>query len=338
MTFCKFFGECPVCKFQHLTYEDSLKRKAERIVDVLNTDVEVIPSPKDRAYKSRVILHVRRPAPNNLIMGYTLERGFVYGVDSCSILEDNLSDVIRPLNRVLTPAALSVWDAHRGRGKWQSITLVGDEGGITLSLNLRKPVFVKELTFRIMDEIPQITGVWWSVGNFGERLLGGRGDLLRTVRRGRFVFKVGPYGEYPDNLYILPKIWKVMEENLRGKGVAFLTGLYVPPKKMSVYVDPRGMVAREVMETGKVTGITPRFEYREPGAFLLLNDEIYDYVVIHTDRVRDRRVLEVGRKAVLLGKNPLKLKEFLSGEIPKRLLLFDVSPYTAESLVVAYLG
>lgn len=335
MAFCKFFGECPVCKFQDLPYGESVRRKAERVERVLRVPVEVVPSPKDRGYRVRVVLHTRRPEPNNLIIGYTLERGFVFGIDGCPLLVPAVSSLIRRVNGVLAAAPLSVWDAEKGRGKLVSITLLGDDFGTILSLNLRKPVFVKKLTFQIMDRIPEISGVWWSVGTFGEHITGGRGELFRAFRVGKYTFKVSPYGDYPDNLYILPAIWRKMREVLEGRTVAFMTGLYVPPSRVTTYVDLRGMPVREFMETGEAMGIRPDVEQMEPGAFLFLNDTQYDFVVVHADRVGNGEVLQAGRRAVIIGKDPKRIVEMAGGEKPSSAYVFDTLPYTGELLVMA---
>ena len=61
MPFCKFFGQCPVCKFQDKPYEETLKEKAKRVERVLGVPVEVVASPKDRGYRGRVVFHVRKP-------------------------------------------------------------------------------------------------------------------------------------------------------------------------------------------------------------------------------------------------------------------------------------
>ena len=334
MPFCKFFGQCPVCKFQDKPYEETLKEKAKRVERVLGVPVEVVASPKDRGYRGRVVFHVRKPEPGNLIIGYTLERGFVFGVDECPILEPALSSLIRKINAVMAPAPLSVWDAEKGRGKLVSLTLVGNDSGVVLSLNLRKPVFVKRLTFQIMDRIPEIVGVWWSVGTFGEHITGGRGEMFRVFRAGRETFKVTPYGEYPDNLNVLPAIWRVLRRTLGGKVVAFMTGLYVPPTRITTYVDRRGMPVKEFMETAEAMSVHPDIRAMDPGAFLMVNREMYDFVVVHVDRVKDREVLEGGKRAVLIGTDAEKLKGF-SPTKPDKVYLFDVLPYTDESLIMA---
>ncbi|NPA80083.1 MAG: hypothetical protein GXO29_03415 [Thermotogae bacterium] len=337
MAFCKFFGECPVCKFQHLPYDDTLRLKAEEVERLFGLKPRIVPSPKDRAYRSRVIFHLRRPHPTNLIIGYTLERGFVFGVDSCPLLDPALEELIRPLNGILASAPLSVWDVEKGKGKLVSLTLVGDGNGVVLSLNLRKPLFVKRLTFELMDKLPSVVGVWWSVGTFGEYITGGRGEMFRTLRRGRYVFKVSPYGDYPDNLHILSELWRYLEGLLEGRVVAFMTGLHVPPFKMSTYVDLRGMPVREVRETAEAVGVSPDVRQMEPGAFLLVNPEPYDFAVIHTDRVKDRRVMDVARRTVLIGESPRRLRDFLTDGKPREMLLFDLYPYTDKSLLVALL-
>ncbi len=334
MPFCKFFGQCPVCKFQDRPYEETLREKARRVEEVLGVPVEVVASPKDRGYRGRVVFHVRKPEPGNLIIGYTLERGFVFGVDECPILEPALSSLIRKINGVMAPAPLSVWDAEKGRGKLVSLTLVGNDSGVVLSLNLRKPVFVKRLTFQIMDRIPEIVGVWWSIGTFGEHIAGGRGEMFRVFRAGRETFKVTPYGEYPDNLNVLPAIWRALRRTLGGKVVAFMTGLYVPPTRITTYVDRRGMPVKEFMETSEALSVHPDIRAMDPGAFVMVNREMYDFVVVHVDRVKDREVLEVGRRAVLIGTDARKLQGFNPAK-PHKVYMFDVLPYTGESLIMA---
>ncbi len=335
MAFCKFFGECPVCKFQHLTYGESLKRKGERVRRAMETEVEVVSSPLDRGYKVRSILHVRKPEPGNLIVGYTLERGFVFGVDECPIMHPALSRLLPKINSVLAPTPLSVWDAEKGRGKLVSLTLLGDENGVILSLNLRRPVFVKRLTFDVMDRVPGIVGVWWSVGTFGEHITGGRGEIIRAFHVERETFKVSPYGEYPDNLSVLPDLWRFLKRTLEGRTVAFMTGLYVPPYLMTTYVDNRGMPIKEVVDTAKVYGAHPDVRQMNPAAFPMVSDEPYDFVILNADRVRDREVLAVGRRAVVMGRDVRRVKEMAPSSKPERVLMFDLGPYTEDSLVVA---
>lgn len=311
-----------------------MSRKVERVRRVLG-EVEVVPSPLDRGYKVRGILHVRKPEPGNLIVGYTLERGFVFGVDECPILHPALSSLLPRINSVLAPVPLSVWDAEKGRGKLVSLTLLGDDNGVILSLNLRRPVFVKRLTFEVMDRIPEIVGVWWSLGTFGEHITGGRGEILKVFHAGRETFKVTPYGEYPDNIHILPPLWRLFRGTLQGSVVAFMTGLYTPPHLITTYVDIRGMPVREVLDTAGAYGAHPDVKHMEPGAFLMVSDRAYDFVVLHADRVRDKEVLKVGRRAVILGTDPVRIKEMAPDREPERVVAFDSGPYTEELLVVA---
>ncbi len=301
----------------------------------MGVEVEVVPSPMDREYKVRAVLHVRKPEPGNLIIGYTLEKGFVFGVDECPIMHPALSRLIPKINSVLAPTPLSVWDAEKGKGKLVSLTLLGDDNGVVLSLNLRRPVFVKRLTFEVMDRIQEVVGVWWSVGTFGEYVVGGRGEMMRAFHVGRETFKVTPYGEYPDNLSILPAIWKFFKRTVEGRTVAFMTGLHVPPQLITTYVDNRGMPIKEVVDTAGVYGAHPDVRQMNPGAFLMVNDEPYDFVIVHADRVREDDVLSVGRRAVVMGTDVGKVRALSPTSTPERVLVFDLNPHTDDLLVIA---
>jgi 23S rRNA (uracil1939-C5)-methyltransferase len=62
---CPYFGDCPGCSYQHLSYELELKLKGKRIASCLRkfggTDIEevsVMPSPVQYGYRSHVTLHL----------------------------------------------------------------------------------------------------------------------------------------------------------------------------------------------------------------------------------------------------------------------------------------
>ncbi len=334
MNFCKFFGECPVCKYQGFPYEGSLEVKRKAVEEVLSSEVEVIPSRKHKGYRNRVILRVKKPEPGNFILGYTLRRGFVFGVDSCPILHPSLESLLKPLSAFFSRQDISVWDPRRRKGSLIGLTLLGDGGGVILSLNLRRRIFIKRLTFEILDRFPQILGVWWATGNFGEHLLGGRGDLFRTFRYGRYIFKVSPYGEYPDNLSILPSIWDILSRTLRGRVVSLMGGIYVPPNRVSTYVDKRGIVAKEVLETAGTYGVKPEVKYMEVGAFLMVNREVYDWAVVNADRVREKGVASLSENLVLIGGDVSNFKR-ITDRRPERVYLFDTLPYTPSYTAVA---
>ncbi|MEO0168700.1 MAG: hypothetical protein ABIL42_00550, partial [candidate division WOR-3 bacterium] len=138
--FCRYFGECPRCFYQDVDYKGSVRIKVAEIREIFGIDPKIVESPKDKFYKFRVILNVKRIKRDKVILGYSLESGIIFGISACPILRPKINDVIGFLQKQLSNERISTWDPEVGKGKLMGITFITNDDEVVITLNLRRKV------------------------------------------------------------------------------------------------------------------------------------------------------------------------------------------------------
>ncbi len=104
---CVYFGKCGGCNFQQMTYEKQLEAKVGIIKDSLKRigkielekEIEMIPSPLEFAYRSRVRWHVDT---KNKKIGYFQRNSHnVVDIKKCPILTNELQEILDELRETI---------------------------------------------------------------------------------------------------------------------------------------------------------------------------------------------------------------------------------------------
>ncbi|MEO0138414.1 MAG: hypothetical protein ABIL16_02890 [candidate division WOR-3 bacterium] len=331
--FCRYFGECPRCFYQDVDYKGSVRIKVAEIREIFGIDPKIVESPKDKFYKFRVILNVKRIKRDKVILGYSLESGIIFGISACPILRPKINDVIGFLQKQLSNERISTWDPEVGKGKLMGITFITNDDEVVITLNLRRKVFLKKLTYDIIYSGKGIGGIWWVVKGKMDYINGGRGKMFLPFEVEGIKLKLSPFGIYPDNLYILPKVWEVFD-GFKG-ALALGTGYLFPLNSIATYVEENPLILRE-MEENRIIHYSPsKIESLGFKSFSFFHTERYEWVVINTDRFLGNIPEVWGNSFVFFGRKPKRVYEQvrMNKLKVKEIFVFDTEPYTKEFLM-----
>jgi 23S rRNA (uracil1939-C5)-methyltransferase len=95
LPFCKHFGECGGCAYQHMSYTDQLAAKKSIIQEMLERTCElanfpvkpILPSPQERYYRNQVQFHVSVDGKTGFLSAYSHE---LVAIEKCYLPEEDL--------------------------------------------------------------------------------------------------------------------------------------------------------------------------------------------------------------------------------------------------------
>ncbi|MDR1458110.1 MAG: class I SAM-dependent RNA methyltransferase [Puniceicoccales bacterium] len=105
---CPLFGQCGGCQYQHMNYETQLSLKTKQTKELFKklAKVEIsvndiIPSPKEYNYRSKITPHFERPRNNQCNLGFLKlgSRYHIIDVDACPIATEGINAAIGPMKQ-----------------------------------------------------------------------------------------------------------------------------------------------------------------------------------------------------------------------------------------------
>ncbi len=311
-----------------------MRIKASIVRKFLDMDPKLVLSPKDKLYKLRVNLRAKRLESGRFLLGYTQSKNSIFWIDLCPILNPKINENLKFIVEKFSSTKISTWDPVEGTGKLESLTVLTDGDTLIISINTRKDLFLKELTYKLIDENKSIVGVWWFLKD--SRLLGGRGEMFLSVKVGGKPFRVSPFGYYPDNLYILPNIWETFSSYR--EVLAIGTGITFPLEAIGTYVDDKALNVREVEENRTLYFTPANLEAINPKIYLSTYTYDHKTIVINLDGLKTKLPLDFVKnfeEIILFSSLAEKVSRFLKkyNLKPKISFLFDVEPYTKNYLL-----
>lgn len=193
---CPLFGRCGGCTLLHLSYEEQLKAKKERVVDALKRiakiDIEVLPciaSPQPLSYRNKIQL----PVSKNLRLGlYAHSSHDLIEIEKCDIHSALGEEALKQIQRVLktAPGARDL--------KHVLIKTALNTQQVLVILVTRTDVPPSALAHEILQSMPEIKGVVQNInpeeGNVilssQFKTLAGQGAIEEKLSG--LVFKVSP--------------------------------------------------------------------------------------------------------------------------------------------------
>ncbi len=316
--------------YQDIDYDEQISIKGNLVEQEIGIKPYIIRGSKDRFYKYRVVFQIKRVSPKNVALGYTLDRGFIYGVDFCPILRPKINDTIKPLNKILSSENISTWDPNEGKGKLLGITVMTNDENLIISLNVRRRVFLKSLTYKVLYEIGGVMGIWWVLKDKINLVIGSRGSMFLPFKD----LKISPFGVYPDNLEMLMLIWESLESYK--DFTALGTGLYFPLNNIETYVEKDPLVLREIEENYRLHYGKLNYELTPFMTFIYSSKNKPKNLTVNTDRFNEELPEDFGKTFVLIGSRMRKMKKFLKVNDLKidKVYLFDTDPHTDNFTLV----
>ena len=94
---CPYYNDCGGCKLLHLSYDNTIKYKKEKIESILskyanyNNDIEVIKSPNILNYRNKITLKVE----NNKIGYYKTKTHDIVSINECKLAQPSINNFIK---------------------------------------------------------------------------------------------------------------------------------------------------------------------------------------------------------------------------------------------------
>lgn len=168
---CPLFGKCGGCQIMHLSYQEQLKAKRQRVVDALERigkfkDISVKEcraSPSPLHYRNKIQIPVI-PSENGLRFGlYTRNTHDLVDMQNCYIHCDQGEQVYQKLQEILKASKLQAFDYRSGSGEIRHLlikTAVATHQVLVVLVSALEPSDeLKEVAEKILKEIPSVKGV-----------------------------------------------------------------------------------------------------------------------------------------------------------------------------------
>lgn len=176
---CQLFGKCGGCQIMHLSYEEQLKAKRQRVVDALERigkfrGIEVSPciaSPSPLHYRNKIQIPVA-PSEEGMRFGlYARNTHDLIDMDNCHIHCSLGEEVYKALQVIIKESSLTAFDYKTGQGEIRHLlikTSVSTNQVLVVLVTALSPSDeLYSVAKRILTEIPAVKGV---VHNFNSEI------------------------------------------------------------------------------------------------------------------------------------------------------------------------
>ena len=211
---CPAFGKCGGCDFRHLTYQEELSLKAQRVQDAMNriggfalSLPEIVPSPEIERYRNKAQFPASAEG-EAVVFGFYRSRSHqLIPLKDCKLQSAEACNVAEAVCRWAEENGVAPYDEQTGSGLLRHIYLRRGEGGLHLTLvvaadSVPHPELLRA---RLARECPAVCGAVLNCNTApGNRILGERcrtlwgEDRLRDRLAGH-EFRLSPLSFYQVN-------------------------------------------------------------------------------------------------------------------------------------------
>jgi 23S rRNA (uracil1939-C5)-methyltransferase len=166
---CPYFDKCGGCAYRHISYEEELHLKQERVSDALKRiggiDMPVkpvTPSPDIDGYRNKAIFQTANTRSAPVIGFYRRGSHDVIPIEHCALQCHLTNQVVRVIADFAAENNLEMYDETKHTGTLRHVfTRTSSEGQIQVCLvSATKHIDnIDKLTTRLVEEFPQISGI-----------------------------------------------------------------------------------------------------------------------------------------------------------------------------------
>ena len=185
---CPVFDKCGGCDFRHLTYEEELRLKAERVRDAMEriggfaaSLPEIVPSPAVAGYRNKAVFPLGEDDGQIVFGLYRSRSHALVPVISCAIQTKEACALAAAVCRWAEECGASVYDERTHTGLLRHVAVRQGAGGCQLTVIAAADALPREdrLVSLAREAVPALQGVILNVNKTpGNRILG---DTCRTV-------------------------------------------------------------------------------------------------------------------------------------------------------------
>lgn len=207
---CPLFGTCGGCQLMHLSYEQQLKIKQQRVVDALHRigkikDIDVsacVPSTSPLAYRNKIQLPIRQGKADIAIGLYARSSHALVEVESCPIHCSIGDSVYQAVSSLIKHSGIHAYNPKDGQGELRHLLIksaVHTHQVLVILVTVTDSQHITALLAKkIMKECPQVKGVVQNINPKNDnvilgpkyQLLAGSGYIQEAL--GDLIFKVSP--------------------------------------------------------------------------------------------------------------------------------------------------
>lgn len=185
---CPVFAKCGGCDFRHLTYEEELRLKAERVRDAMEriggfavSLPEIVSSPAVAGYRNKAVFPLGEDDGQIVFGLYRSRSHALVPVISCAIQTKEACALAAAVCRWAEECGASVYDERTHTGLLRHVAVRQGEGGCQLTVIAAADALPREdrLVSLAREAVPALQGVILNVNKTpGNRILG---DTCRTI-------------------------------------------------------------------------------------------------------------------------------------------------------------
>ena len=181
---CKYYNKCGGCDFRHVSYDEELSIKLQRVNDAfsrigglnLKTDT-IIGSASIERYRNKAIFAVSSDSGGKAITGFFRSRSHeVTAVDSCLLQEDAAEIAASALREWMDEFSIAAYDEIAGKGLIRHIFI---REGMVCIVSAGKPPHLKELISEMEKSFPSLTSIILNINKtHGNTVLAGSFETI----------------------------------------------------------------------------------------------------------------------------------------------------------------
>lgn len=271
--FCRHFGTCGGCSWQHIRYETQLLYKQQQVIDnlerigglTLPSIRPILPSPASRYYRNRLDFSFSADGwiPPELFtpdrkasepaLGYHIPRKYdqVFDVKECHLQPDPSNQIRLAARDEAIQRNIPFFDLRKQVGFLRTLTIRSTTGGevmVILQVTYDKPEWIEAVLQRLERDFPQIT-------SFNYIINGKRNDTFHDLDvicwKGnpwitetmtapesdlQLRFRIGPKSFYQTNAVQAERLYRVAWEMAALQGNETVYDLYTGTGTIACYV------------------------------------------------------------------------------------------------------
>ncbi len=216
---CPYFEKCGGCLFQHLSYRDQIKFKREKLKNLFQRKIKVLPSPKQFGYRGKIDIVVSSQG-----IGFR-QRGFwnkVIEIDECPLFGDNAKKSLSELRKLIREQKISLYDleSHKGLIRYLVLREGRFTGQLMVNLVTKREIEREKLTkyFNFAQSFYLSLNPGLSDVSFGKPLYHFKDEFIQEKILGITYF-IHPNTFFQSNSYQLKNLLKLIAKFVKGKKV-----------------------------------------------------------------------------------------------------------------------
>jgi len=275
--FCKHFGICGGCTWQHLPYSEQLRYKQQQVVDAFRhiagieiPEVEpILPSDRTTGYRNKLEytfsnhrwllpseISPEKPLPHTNAVGLHVPGRFdkVVDIQTCHLQEEPTNQVRNHLRELALEKGLAFYDHRTNEGLLRNLIIRNSTLGevmIILSVQYDEPV-VHELLESLKIGFPGLTSLMYTINpkknetlyDLDIRLYSGRDHIFEKLED--LTFRIGPKSFFQTNSLQALKLYRKTREFAALNGNETLYDLYTGTGTLGIFM---------ARDAGNVVGI-----------------------------------------------------------------------------------